>query len=247
MEHHHSFGQQLFAEFVGTSLLLMVIVGSGAMAAKSTHDAALQLLAIALAVAGALAGLVLIFGPVSGAHYNPCVTFAGWLYGRIRGNGEGQTTGEALAFMAAQIAGAIVGCILANLMYALDAVSISKVNRTGTGIFLSEVIATAGLLLIIRILTRTGRGDAAPWCVAAYVGSAIYFTASTCFANPAVTIGRIFTSSITGIRPIDAVWFIIAQFVGTIVAMLTTYVLYGMPDKDESRELSRAGVVVPEG
>jgi glycerol uptake facilitator-like aquaporin len=180
--------RRLLAEFVGTALLVTAVVGSGIMATTlSPDDVGLQLLENSVATAFALGALILTFGPVSGAHFNPVVSAADWLLGRRTRTG---LTGTDLAgYVAAQTAGAIAGSVLANLMFDLAPVTLSTKDRSAGHLWLGEVVATAGLLLLIFALARTGRAAVAPAAVAAYIGAAYWFTSSTSFANPAVTIG----------------------------------------------------------
>ncbi|MEU5726249.1 MIP/aquaporin family protein [Micromonospora sp. NPDC047738] len=206
------------AEFAGTALLVAAVVGSGIAAARlSPSDVGLQLLENAIATALALGALILTFGPVSGAHFNPVVSAVDWWLGRRAGNG---LTGRDLAaYTAAQIGGAIVGAVLADLMFGLPAVAWSRTDRTGGSLWLGEVVATAGLVVLVFALARSGRTSAAPAAVGAYIGAAYWFTSSTSFANPAVTIGRAFTDTFTGIAPASVPGFIAAQLVGGLVAV----------------------------
>lgn len=184
--------RRLAAEALGTGLLVAVIVGSGIAAAElSPGDVGLQLLENALATAAGLAVIILLVEPVSGAHLNPVVSIADWWIGRHRGSGLRLT--HLGAYAAAQIVGAIFGACLANLMYGLPAISIATTTRSGSNLFLSEVVATAGLVALIFALARRGRAGLTAAAVGAYIGAAYWFTASTSFANPAVTIGRMFS------------------------------------------------------
>ncbi len=192
--------RRLLAEFTGTAQLVTAVVGSGIMAARlSPHDVGLQLLENSTATAFALGALILIFGPVSGAHLNPVVSTADWFLGRRAGTGI--TAVDLGGYVAAQVLGAIGGSILANLMFNLDAVSWSHTRRLAGHLWLGEVVATAGLILLIFALARSGRAAVAPAAVGAYIGAAYWFTSSTSFANPAVTIGRAFTDTFAGIAP----------------------------------------------
>jgi glycerol uptake facilitator-like aquaporin len=217
--------RRLLAEFLGTALLVTSVVGSGIMAGTlSPHDVGLQLLENSVATAFALAALILTFGPVSGAHFNPVVSAADWFLGRRSGTG---LTGRDLAgYTVAQIAGAITGSILANLMFALAPVALSHKDRSAGHLWIGEVVATAGLLLLIFALARSGRTAVAPAAVGAYIGAAYWFTSSTSFANPAVTVGRAFTDTFAGIAPASIPGFVIAQIVGLLVGVGLLVALY---------------------
>jgi arsenate reductase len=217
--------RRLVAEFTGTGLLVTAVVGSGIMATTlSPHDVGLQLLENSTATVFALAALILIFGPVSGAHFNPVVSIADWWLGRRAGTG---LRGADLApYLLAQIAGGIGGSVLANLMFALPAVHLSTKHRDAGHLWLGEVVATAGLLLLIFALARSGRAPIAPAAVGVYIGAAYWFTSSTSFANPAVTIGRAFTDTFAGIAPSSVPAFVAAQLVGLLVAIGLLAVLY---------------------
>ncbi|MGR6317420.1 MIP/aquaporin family protein [Micromonospora soli] len=206
------------AEFAGTALLVAAVVGSGIAAARlSPGDVGLQLLENAIATALALGALILTFGPVSGAHFNPIVSAVDWWLGRRAGTG---LTGRDLpAYVAAQVGGAIIGAVLADLMFDLPAVTWSRTGRVGGNLWLAEVVATAGLVVLVFALARSGRTSAAPAAVGAYIGAAYWFTSSTSFANPAVTIGRAFTDTFAGIAPASVPGFIAAQLVGGVVAI----------------------------
>ena len=213
-------GQRVVAEFTGTALLLIAVIGSGIMAQNlSPGDTGLELLENAAATGAALVAIILAVGSVSGAHLNPVVSCADAFFGGLR-------RVELAAYVCAQIAGAIVGVIIANLMFALSAVSISTHVRSSPNLWFSEVIATFGLLLVIFGLTRTGRGAAAPFAVGAYILGAYFFTSSTSFANPAVTIARTLSDTFAGIAPSSVIPFVIAQFVGAALACATIRVLW---------------------
>jgi arsenate reductase len=217
--------RRLLAEFVGTALLVTAVVGSGIMAATlSPHDVGLQLLENSVATAFALATLILTFGPISGAHFNPVVSVADWFLGRRAGTGL--TGGELAGYVGAQTAGAIAGSVLANLMFALAPVTFSAKDRAAGHLWLGEVVATAGLLLLIFALARSGRAAVAPAAVGAYIGAAYWFTSSTSFANPAVTIGRAFTDTFAGIAPASVPGFIGAQLIGLLVGVALLLALY---------------------
>src|SRR4051795_10290608 len=200
--------RRALAEFCGTAFLLAVVVGSGIAAQRlSPTDTGLQLFENAAATAGGLTALILAFGPVSGAHFNPVVSMADAFFG-------GLNRRDLPAYIGAQVAGAISGAVVANLMFELDAVSWSTHARSGGGMWLGEVIATLGLLLVIFGVVRSGRTSAAPFAVGAYIGAAYFFTSSTSFANPAVTIGRAFTDTFAGIKPSSAPAFVVFELVG---------------------------------
>lgn len=235
--------RRAFAEATGTALLVIVVVGSGIMAERlSPGDIGLQLLQNSTATAFGLTALILLMGPVSGAHFNPVVSLADWLLGHR--HGTGLTGRDLLAYLPAQIAGAIVGAALANLMFDLAAVTASRHERTGTGLWLGEVIATAGLVAVIFALIRTGRAALAAPTVGAYIGAAYWFTSSTSFANPAVTIGRAFTDSFAGIAPGSVPGFIAAQLIGATFGLGLVIVLY--PRTPSSAATHVSDTTVPE-
>ncbi|WP_406118657.1 aquaporin [Streptomyces sp. NBC_00989] len=205
------------AELIGTALLVAVVVGSGIQATNLSHDVGVQLLANSLATVFGLGILILLFGPVSGAHFNPVVTLAEWWTAR-RG-GAGVTLCEAAVYVPAQIVGAIVGAILADAMFGEPLVKWSTHDRSAGHLLLGEVVATAGLILLIFGLARADRLQFVPVAVASYIGAAYWFTSSTSFANPAVTIGRAFTDSFAGIAPGSVLGFIGMQLVGGVVGL----------------------------
>ena len=208
------------AEFVGTALLVAVVVGSGIAAQRlSPDDVGLQLLENAAATAGGLIAIILALGPVSGAHLNPVVSIADAAFG-------GLAWRDVIAYIPAQVAGAVSGSVLANLMFELSAVEWSTKVRSGNGLWLAESVATAGLLLVIFGVVRSARASAAPFAVAAYIGAAYWFTSSTSFANPAVTIGRAFSDTFAGIKPSSVPGFIAFQLVGAAVAVALIRYLY---------------------
>lgn len=220
--------RRLLAEYLGTLLLVTAVVGSGIMAVRlSPNDVGLQLLENSIATMLALAVLILMLGPVSGAHFNPVVTIADWwLHRRDPGT---LARIEVAAYIAAQVLGAISGALLANLMFGLRAVSLSTTTRTTPHLWIGEVVATGGLILLIFALVRTRRTQYAPAAVGAYIGAAYWFTSSTSFANPAVTIGRAFTDTFAGISPASLPGFITAQLIGAVIGVLTIRVLYPNP------------------
>jgi arsenate reductase len=215
-----SLARRLTAEAVGTGLLVAVVVGSGIAAERlSPGDVGLQPLENSLATAAGLVALVLAFGGVSGAHLNPVVTLAERLT-------RGTTTRDAAADAAAQVAGACVGAMVANAMFDLPAVTLSDHVRSSGPLWLGEVVATFGLLTVVLGAVRSGRTAAVPYAVAGYIGAAYWFTSSTSFANPAVTVGRTLTDTFAGIAPSSAPAFIVAQVVGALAAIALALFLY---------------------
>jgi len=213
-------GRRLIAEFLGSAFLAALVIGSGIAAQRlSPGQTGLQLLENAAATAAGLFAIILMFGPVSGGHFNPVVSFVDAAFG-------GLSWRDATAYLPAQVAGCIGGAVLANLMFALPAVSISAKHRASPAHFLSEIIATLGLMLVILALVRSGRSQSAAAAVGAYIGAAYWFTSSTSFANPAITIGRMFSNTFAGIAPSSVPSFIGAQIVGGILAVVVIKVLY---------------------
>jgi len=201
------------AEAIGTALLVMAVIGSGIAASRlSPSDVGLQLFENAVATAGALVAIILALGPVSGAHLNPVVTLADRVFG-------GVTNVEAAVYCAAQVIGGAVGAIVANLMFSLPAAEWSSHARSSGGLWLSEVVATFGLLLVIFAVVRSGRATVVPFAVGAYIGGAYFFTSSTSFANPAVTLARTLSDTFAGIDPSSVPPFIAAQCVGAGLAI----------------------------
>lgn len=218
--HQLPLARRALAEFLGTALLVAVVVGSGIMAVTlSPNDVGLQLLENSTATAFGLTALILIFGPVSGAHFNPVVTLADCVL-------QGRSYRDAIAYLPAQIAGAIGGAVLANLMFDLSAVTRAQHTRSDSNLWLGEVIATLGLILLIFSLVRTERAALAAPAVGAYIGAAYWFTSSTSFANPAVTIGRAFSDTFAGIAPGSVPGFVIAQLIGTALGIALVLVFY---------------------
>lgn len=216
--------RRITAEFVGTGMLVAIVVGSGIAAQQlSPDDTGLQLLENSLATALGLAVLILMLGPVSGAHFNPVVSLADWLLGRRAGTGL--SLPDLVAYVGAQIAGGIAGTLLASAMFEV-APALSANERATGGHLVAEVVATAGLVLLIFALARSGRGSAAAAAVGAYIGAAYWFTSSTSFANPAVTIARVFTDTFAGIAPGSAAPFILAQIVGAALGLALLLVFY---------------------
>ena len=204
--------QRLTAEFVGTFFLLLAVVGSGIMAENLSTDVGLQLLENSLATAGALTCLILTFGRVSGAHFNPVVT----LWARLDGDIDNRT---ALSYVAVQIPGAILGAMAANIIFELDVVHWSTKQRSDPSLWLSEVLATFGLLMVIIGVVRSRKDHWVAISVAAYIGGAYFFTSSTSFANPAVTVARTFSDTFAGIAPGSAPMFIVCQLIGCLLAV----------------------------
>jgi glycerol uptake facilitator-like aquaporin len=213
------------AELAGTGMLVAVVVGSGIMAARlSPRDTGLELLENSLATAAGLAVIILVAGPVSGAHLNPVISVADWALGRR--SGTGLPGRDLAAYLPAQVAGAIAGAVLANLMFALPAATASARDRSAPHLWLGEAAATAGLVLVVFALARSGQNRLAPAAVGAYIGAAYWWTSSTSFANPAVTVGRAFTDTFAGIAPGSIPGFIAAQAAGAAIGMVMVLVLY---------------------
>jgi arsenate reductase len=219
------------AEAVGTALLVAVVVGSGIAAQRlSPNDNGLELLENALATGAGLVALILAFGSVSGAHFNPIVTLADRILG-------GTTTRDGCWYVVAQVVGACVGCMVANVMFSLAAINVSTHTRSSGALWFSESMATFGLLIVIFGVVRAGRAGLAPFAVSAYITAAYWFTSSTSFANPAVTIGRTLSNTFAGIKPSSVPMFIVMQIIGGLVAVLAARFWY--PD------LPADAVVVP--
>lgn len=223
----HPLWRRGLAEFVGTGLLVTVIVGSGIAAERLSTDAGLRLLENSIATALGLAVLVLLFAAVSGAHFNPVVSLADVVL--ARGRPSALTAREAGVYLPAQLAGAVGGAVLANAMFSVST-TISATPRAAPGTLLAEVVATTGLVLLIVGLSRSRYSAPviAP-AVGAYIGAAYWFTSSTSFANPAVTLGRVFTDTFTGISPLSALLFAGAQMLGAGVAVALSAVLFPPP------------------
>ena len=209
---HNDLSRRLTAEFVGTFFLLLAVVGSGIMAENLSTDVGLQLLENSFATAGALTCLILTFGRVSGAHFNPVVT----LWARLDGKIDNRT---ALSYVAVQIPSAILGTMAANIIFELDAVYWSTKQRSDPSLWLSEVLATFGLLMVIIGVVRSRKDHWVAISVAAYIGGAYFFTSSTSFANPAVTVARTFSDTFAGIAPASAPMFIVCQLIGCLLAV----------------------------
>jgi arsenate reductase len=200
------------AEYIGTATLVCVVVGSGIMGTNLSKDSAVALLLNTFSTIFGLALLILIIAPISGAHFNPAVSLVQVIRREMNAL-------EFAAFVSAQIVGAITGAIVANVMFDLEAIQISTNERVTTGTLIGEVIATAGLITVIFVLVARSQDKLIPVAVAAWIGSAYLFTSSTSFANPAVTIGRVFSDTFAGINPASVVPFIIAQLVGAMLGI----------------------------
>jgi arsenate reductase len=226
--------RRLLAELLGSAFLAAVVIGSGIAAQRlSPGNTGLELLENAAATAAGLYAIILMFGPVSGGHFNPVVSFVDAFFG-------GLSWRDAAAYLPVQVAGCIAGAVAANLMFALPAVTISGKHRASPAHFLSEVIATLGLMLVIFALARSGRSGSAAAAVGAYIGAAYFFTSSTSFANPAITIGRMFSDTFAGIAPSSVPSFIIAQILGGALAVVVIRALY--PDVTPA---AAADIIVP--
>jgi glycerol uptake facilitator-like aquaporin len=220
---HLALARRLVAEALGTALLIIAVIGSGIMASRlSPDDVGLELLENAAATAGALIGLILMFGAVSGAHFNPAVTLVDRMFGTI-------TTIDTILYAIAQTVGGCAGAVIANIMFELDPINISTKSRSSGALWLSEVVATIGLLLVIHGCVRTGRAAAVPFAVGVWIGGAYWFTSSTSFANPAVTVARMLSDSFAGIKPSSAPMFIVMQLVGAMLAFVLIRFLYPHP------------------
>jgi glycerol uptake facilitator-like aquaporin len=212
--------RKCLAEAIGTALLIVGVIGSGIMAQRlSPNDVGLQLLENAIATAGALVGLILMFGAVSGAHFNPAVTLSFRVFGEL-------SNSETIGFICAQTIGGCVGSIIANVMFELPAVNISTHARASGALWLSEGLATFGLLLLIHGIVRGGRGSVVPFAVGAWIGGAYWFTSSTSFANPAVTVARTLSNTFAGIKPSSVPMFVVVQLVGALLAIPIIRFLY---------------------
>ncbi|MCJ0871139.1 MIP/aquaporin family protein [Streptomyces sp. AP-93] len=218
------------AELVGSAALVAIVVGSGIQATQLTQDVALQLLANSTATVFGLGVLITLLGPVSGAHFNPAVTLAEWWTAR-RG-GAGVTAREAAVYVPSQIVGAVAGAILADAMFGEPLVKWSTHDRSAGNLLLGEVVATAGLILLVFGLARTDRLRFAPVAVASYIGAAYWFTSSTSFANPAVTIGRAFTDTFAGIAPASVPAFVGVQLLGAAMGLALVAVIFMRGETD---------------
>ena len=212
--------RRLLAELLGSAFLAALVIGSGIAAQQlSPHDMGLELFENAAATAAGLFAIILMFGPVSGGHFNPVVSFVDASFGGISWR-------DALAYLPAQAAGCSIGAIAANAMFSVSAGSISTHHRASSAHLFSEAIATAGLILVIFALARTRRSTITPAAVGAYIGAAYFFTSSASFANPAISIGRMFSNTFAGIAPASVPGYIVAQAIGGLLAALTVRTLY---------------------
>ncbi|MGA1259790.1 MAG: aquaporin [Ilumatobacteraceae bacterium] len=211
--------RRVIAEAIGTGFLIIAVVGSGIMASNLTDDVAVQLLANAGATVGALIALILMFGPISGAHFNPIVTITDCVL-------NGRCWREVVPYFVAQTVGGISGAAIANVMFGLDVLGPSSKIRDGGGIWLGEVVATFGLLSVIFLIERH-RAETVPLAVGVWIGGAYWFTSSTSLANPAVTIARAFSESFAGIAPASVPMFIVMQLIGLLVALPLLKLLRG--------------------
>ena len=218
--HEAPLWRRLSAEFLGSAFLAALVIGSGIAAQQlSPGNSGLQLFENAAATAAGLYAIILMFGPVSGGHFNPVVSFVDAAFG-------GLPWRDASAYLPAQVVGCVSGAVVANLMFSLKAIEISTKHRASPAHFLSEIVATLGLLLVIFALARSGRSRSAPAAVGAYIGAAYFFTSSTSFANPAITVGRMLSNTFAGIAPSSAPSFIAAQVVGGVLAFGAIKMLY---------------------
>ncbi len=223
--------RRLTAEFIGSAFLAAVVIGSGIAAQQlSPGNTGLQLFENAAATAAGLFAIILMFGPVSGGHFNPVVSFVDAAFG-------GLSWRDASAYLPAQVAGCSFGAVVANLMFSRAAFEISTKHRASAAHFLSEIVATLGLLLVIFALARSGRSRSAPAAVGAYIGAAYFFTSSTSFANPAITVGRMFSNTFAGIAPSSAPSFIAAQVVGGVLAVALIKVLYPKMTPEQASDI----------
>jgi glycerol uptake facilitator-like aquaporin len=228
--------RRLLAELLGSALLAALVIGSGIAAQRlSPGDVGLELFENAAATAAGLLAIILMFGPVSGGHFNPVVSLVDAHFGGI-------TRRDALSYLPAQLGGCILGAILANLMFSRPTVSISLHHRASPAHFLGEIVATFGLILLIFALARSRRSSVTPGAVGAYIGAAYFFTSSTSFANPAIAIGRMFSNTFAGIAPASVPAFIVGQAIGGGIALLAVRILY--PDVTPQ---DAATVLVPHG
>jgi arsenate reductase len=226
--------RRLLAEFLGSAFLAAAVIGSGIAAQQlSPHDLGLELFEVAAATAAGLFAIILMFGPVSGGHFNPAVSLVGACFGGISWR-------DTVLYIPAQISGCVAGALLANGMFAKAAVSFATHHRASPSHLVAEAVATFGLLLLIFSLARTRRLASAPAAVGAYIGAAYFFTSSTSFANPAIAIGRMFSNTFAGIAPASAPGFIAAQLIGAAIAAAVVRTLY-----PRVQSIDAATVVVP--
>jgi glycerol uptake facilitator-like aquaporin len=213
-------GRQALAEFLGSAGLVTVVIGSGIAAQRlSPDDVGLQLLENALATGTGLVALILAFGPVSGGHFNPVVTLADRFFG-------GVSNRQVAVYLPAQLVGGVVGAVVANLMFDLPAVSVSTTERSGGGLWLSEGVATFGLVVLIFALVRAGRAALAPFAVGAYITAAYWWSSSTSFANPMIDVARTLSDTFAGIAPASVPMFLLAQLAGAAAAVVVVALLH---------------------
>jgi glycerol uptake facilitator-like aquaporin len=210
--------KKVFAEFLGTALLVAIVVGSGIMATNLSQDVGVQLLINTISTVFGLYVLITILAPISGAHFNPVVTMVDLIGGK-------SSTAQFIQYSLAQVLGAVTGAMLANSMFSYPLLEASTKIRSGGNLYIGEIVATAGLILVINLLVSQKNLAVIPAAVAAWIGSAYFFTSSTSFANPAVTIGRTFSDSFAGIAPECAPKFIAAQVLGALIGLGLTKVL----------------------
>jgi arsenate reductase len=223
--------RRLLAEFLGSGLLAVIVIGSGIAAQRlSPGNTGLELFENAAATAAGLFAIILMFGPISGAHFNPVISFVDAGFGGLRWR-------DAAAYAPCQIVGCMCGAILANVMFSVPAISISTEHRASGPHWVSEMVATVGLVLVIFALARSGRSHLAPAAVGAYIGAAYFFTSSTSFANPAITVGRMFSNTFAGIAPSSVPSFISAQIVGGLLAFGLVRGLYPGLTKAEAADI----------
>lgn len=223
--------RRLIAEFLGSAFLASVVIGSGIAAQRlSIGDPGLQLLENATATAAGLFAIILMFGPVSGGHFNPVVSFVDAAFGGLRWR-------AAAAYLPAQVGGCVLGAVIANVMFGLPAAELSTKHRASPAHFLAEIVATVGLLLVIFALARSGRSRSSPAAVGSYIGAAYFFTSSTSFANPAITVGRMFSNTFAGIAPSSVPGFVLAQVLGGVVAVGVILVLYPQLSPKEAGDI----------
>jgi arsenate reductase len=211
--------RQALAEFVGSAGLVAVVIGSGIAASRLSSDIGLQLLENALVTGAGLVALILAFGPVSGGHFNPVVTLADRVLGGV-GNRQ------VAAYLPAQLAGGALGAVLANLMFGLPAVEVAQRERSSGGLWLSEVLATAGLVVLVFALARSGRAATAPFAVGAYIAAAYWWSSSTSFANPMIDVARTLSDTFAGIAPSSVPAFVLAQLLGGALGVGLVVLLY---------------------
>ena len=215
------------AEFFGTLVLVATVVGSGIMGTQMSDDPGVALLINTLSTIFVLALLILILGPISGAHFNPAVTLVMWAK-------KLQPGVRVLPYVIAQITGAISGAILANIMFDQAPIQIASTQRVSPGLFIGEIVATAGLLVVILVFIARDQARFVPVAVAAWIGSAYFFTSSTSFANPAVTIGRVFSDSFAGIAPPSVGPFVLAQLIGATLGAVFAWAIIDSTHKKEN-------------